>query len=111
MCAYRRPSTTVIILGDPGDRVLEKLRGLLARHGPQGLRIYLVSSPSAKSLENVKDIILSNYTFTLEIYTVSWDSLSKVIEVESKNIVHVLTQDPSIVVNLPGSMRELVEVV
>ncbi|MEM0326198.1 MAG: hypothetical protein QW733_04125 [Desulfurococcaceae archaeon] len=107
--SYRKPTATVLILGEVNERVVEKLRSLLRLHGAKGLRILVASSNVEKNIEALRDFFLSNITFTLEAYFVNPVDLEKVTSASS--VVSVLVSNPDYTGHLPENLRSLVEVV
>lgn len=110
LLTYRNPSSAVIILGHITEKVITRLQNTLRVHGPRGLKIYLVSTGSAKDLDALRDFILRNYTFTVEIYTVSGNEAEQIYEREGNNVVSVLISERASIGNLPERLRGLVEV-
>lgn len=110
MLTYRNPSLATIILGRVTEKMITRLQNILRAHGPRGLKIYLVSTGSAKDLEALRDFVLNNYTFTLEVYTVSRDKAEQIYEREGNNIISILISEQAFVDELPEHLRRLVEV-
>jgi len=110
LLTYRNPSSSVIILGHVTEKVVTRLQSILRVYGSRGLRIYLVSTASAKVLEALRDFILSNYTFTVEVYTVGGDQAKQIYEREGSSIVSVLASEHVLLDDLPGHLKGLVEV-
>jgi len=72
---------------DPG-KLIAKLTEVLGRSGSRRFNLFLVKSGEARDLEELKDLILSNYTWTINIYLLN-DTRNLVPKICSGRIVLV----------------------
>ncbi|MCC6035002.1 MAG: hypothetical protein LM567_05890 [Desulfurococcaceae archaeon] len=112
MKKYKKPGVTVLIYGEISEKIVDKLRGFLKIHGPRGLRVILVSSSSIKALEYLRDVLLDNYSFTLEVYTASSDLVEKLYNANRLGeVVAVLASSSEIAKQVPSSLSDKVIVI
>jgi len=110
MGTYKEPLSSVLILGGANEKALKRLYDLLRNYGRGGLKVYVFASGSAKDLGALREFILSNYTFTIEIYTAGESDLRRVLEREGSRVVKVLVPAERPLEDLPENLRKVVEV-
>lgn len=112
MTKYKKPSATVLIYGEISEKIIDRLRGFLRVHGSRGLRVILVNSSSLKAFEYLREMLLDNSSFTLEIYTTSSDLVEKLYS-SSKlgEVVAVLASNPDATKLVPISLSDKVIVI
>lgn len=108
---YKRPSSFIVILGDVNIKVINKLSVILRNHGPHGLKIYVVYDDLEKNLEILRDFLLNNYAFTIEVYMVSRSELSNILKESVEKPVSIYVTNPEYVNSIPVELRSLAEAV
>lgn len=109
---YKEPSITVLIVGEVTKNIVNKLIDLLRTSQSSGMRIYIVhNSPSPKLLEPLRDFILKNNVYTLEIFTIQNDRFKEVIKKEHDKIKTILTSNPNSLQCFSDTLVHRIEVV
>lgn len=102
---YKRPEKIIAICGVINDNVIKALSDLLRREGPRGLKIVLSSGlNSPRALESIRDFLLSNHAFTIEVYVIDKQQLENVINASSSDLI-LLTSNSEIVRTLPEEYK------
>jgi len=77
---YKRPRHVVVVVGVPDESIVKELNTYLASHGREGLKLIIATrEPSSRVLEALRDFLLSNIAFTIEVYSVSYERLREII--------------------------------
>ena len=112
MTKYKKPSATVLIYGEISEKIIDKLRDFLRVHGPRGLRVILVNTSSLRAFEYLREMLLDNYSFTLEVYTISSDLVEKLHNSSKlREVVAVLASSSDIAKLVPSSLSDKVIVI
>lgn len=78
------------------EYVIKELGKLLRIYGHYGLKILISSSSKSSSpLEYIRDFLLSNTAFTVEVYLVERSELEKMLSSREVDIVAKFTDDSS----------------
>jgi hypothetical protein len=108
---YKRPEACVLVLGDVTEKTASRLLRLLRLYGTRGLKLVVVASESTpRKLEALRDFLFSNYAFTLEVYVVSPEELSRVVG-DLSRVDAVLASNSELLLQLPEELRSKAEVV
>lgn len=110
LSTYKPPKATVVLLGDVSGKVLERLSSILRVHGPKGIKLVIAHADLTKSVEVLRDLLFSNYAFTIELYFARPGELHSLVT-GSPDVVSVLVSDPSLVNEVPAELRGVTEVV
>lgn len=106
---YKQPRATVVVLGGVDNRVVERLSRVLRLHGPRGLKIVVVADNFVEGIETLRDLLLSNYAFTVELYFAKPDELGRYLE-DYKSVVSILALNTAEAQSLPSELKNVVEV-
>lgn len=85
---YKKPEKIIVICDVNNDNVIKALSDLLRLEGPRGLKIVLASKlASPKVLESIREFLLSNHAFTIEVYVINEQQLESVIDASSSDLI------------------------
>jgi|GEM_PF-4240302 len=77
---YNRPRHVVVVVGVPDESIVKELNTYLASHGREGLKLIIATrEPSSRVFEALRDFLLSNIAFTIEVYSVNYEKLREII--------------------------------
>ena len=106
---YKKPEATIIVLGEPVG--VEQLRTIVWKYGSRGVKIVIFSNErSSRVLEDLRELILSNIAFTIELYHLKTSTLSEVLKREEDRVVEVVVFDSSLINTLPPSLKLKVDI-
>ncbi|MEM4718035.1 MAG: hypothetical protein QXE81_04660 [Desulfurococcaceae archaeon] len=91
---YKRPEKVVVIDSNINESLIKELGKLLRVYGYHGLKILISSSSkSSISLEYIREFLLSNTAFTIEVYIVDSNDLQRMLANREVNLVAKFTEE------------------